>query len=70
MIFHPIRLALVALVCMVCGIGGASAHTNKPAAPVKAAGGDSPLVACLEQAAGRPDAVEACAVRNGRRDVR
>jgi hypothetical protein len=64
MIFHPIRLALVAIVCMVCGIGGASAnpaaHDDRPAA----SHGHSALIACLQTAAGDPQAVQSCVARD------
>jgi hypothetical protein len=61
MIFHPIRLALVAVVCMVCGVGGSSAHSGGD--PVPHPSGHSALVSCLETAAGDPQAVQSCASR-------
>jgi hypothetical protein len=60
MIFHPLRLAVLAIVCLVLGIGGADAKSPGRAAPV-----DEPraLADCLETAAGLPAKVQDCVVR-------
>jgi hypothetical protein len=60
MIFHPIRLAVLAAVCLMLGIGGADAKSPVRAAPV-----DEPAVLadCLETAAGLPAKVQDCVVR-------
>jgi len=65
MVFHPIRLALVAVVVSVLGIGGADAKPSSATAPVVRPGA---LAACLETAAGNPALVQACVERvQGRR---
>jgi hypothetical protein len=60
MVFHPIRLALIAVVCAVLGIGGADAKSPAHAAPAKKSGA---LAACLETAAGLPAPVQECVAR-------
>jgi hypothetical protein len=60
MIFHPIRLALIGVVCFALGIGGADAKSPGRAAP---ADRPSALVSCLETAGGDPAAVQACVAR-------
>jgi hypothetical protein len=65
MVFHPIRLALIAVVCSVLGIGGADAKSPARTAPATHPGA---LAACLETAAGNPALVQACVDRaQGRR---
>jgi hypothetical protein len=64
MIFHPIRLAILAAVCFALGIGGADAKSPGRTAPP-----DRPdaLVWCLETAGGDPAKVQACVAIHERR---